>query len=243
MVGVNNMEKITKRLNFNQLEEGMIVAKNVEQNGRILLKKDNPITKQMVEKLRSLYFVGVVEVYTNEIQKKKTEAETKKEQGPTVISQDLLNDKNVLQNKLAISEQNAKLLQDKLDKVQAGKTQPITTYYVTAPNVTEGAKVVQEKIKEKDPTLPPEVLAKSDRTVVTPITKNGSGNGLAIDKQKVDVYKIDLRKDHRIKAGVTVVDSNVYNTVGYEQGRVEVLAQLKGTSLKGGTVLYNVIEK
>ena len=79
MVGVNNMEKITKRLNFNQLEEGMIVAKNVEQNGRILLKKDNPITKQMVEKLRSLYFVGVVEVYTNEIQKKKTEAETEKE--------------------------------------------------------------------------------------------------------------------------------------------------------------------
>ena len=168
--------------------------------------------------------------------------ETKKEQAPTVISQDLLNDKNVLQNKLAISEQNSKLLQDKLDKVQTGKIQPATTYYVQAPNVIKGAEVVQEKIKEKDPTLPPAVLAKSDRTVVTPITKDGSGNELPTENQKVDVYKIDLRKDHRIKAGVTVVDSTVYNTVGYEQGRVEVLAQAKGTSIKGGTVLYNVIE-
>ena len=168
--------------------------------------------------------------------------ETKKEQAPTIISQDLLESNNVLQNKLAISEQNAKLLQDKFDKIQSGKTQPVTTYYVTAPNVTEGAKVVQEKIKERDPALPPAVLAKSDRTVVTPITKDGSGNELATENQKVDVYKIDLRKDHRIKAGVTVIDSTVYNTVGYEQGRVELLAQAKGTSIKGGTVLYNVIE-
>jgi len=168
--------------------------------------------------------------------------EAKKEQAPTVISQDLLNDNNVLQNKLAISEQNAKLLQDKLDKVQTGKTQPVTTYYVQAPNVTEGAKVVQEKIKEKDPKLPPAVLEKSDRMVIAPIIKDGSGNELPTENQKVDVYKIDLRKDHRIKAGITVVDSTVYNTVGYEQGRVEVLAQLKGTNLKGGTVLYNVIE-
>ena len=173
---------------------------------------------------------------------KHSATETKKEQVPTVISQDLLNDKNVLQNKLDISEQNSKLLKDKLDKIQSGKTKPVTTYYVQAPNVTEGAKVVQGKIKEKDPTLPPAVLEKSDRTVVTPITKDGSGNELPTENQKVDVYKIDLRKDHRIKAGVTVVDSNVYNTVGYEQGRVEVLAQAKGTSIKGGTVLYNVIE-
>ncbi len=173
---------------------------------------------------------------------KNSATETKKEQAPTIISQDLLNDKNVLQNKLEISEQNAKLLQADLAKIQAGKTQPTTTYYVTAPNVTEGAKVVQEKIKSNDPKLPPAVLEKSDRTVVTPIMKDGSGNDLAIDKQKVDVYKIDLRKDHRIKAGITVIDSTLYNTVGYEQGRVEVLAQAKGTSLKGGSVLYNVIE-
>ena len=74
------MEKGTRRLNFNQLEEGMIVAKNIEQNGTILLKKDNPITKQMIEKMQGLYFLGIVEVYTNKVPKKKTEAEIKKEQ-------------------------------------------------------------------------------------------------------------------------------------------------------------------
>ena len=80
MVGVNIMEKNTRRLNFNQLEEGMIIAKNVEQNGRVLLKKDNPITKQMIEKLQNLYFIGVVEVYSKNPEKKKTEADRKKEQ-------------------------------------------------------------------------------------------------------------------------------------------------------------------
>lgn len=88
MVGVNIMEKNTKRLNFNQLEEGMIVAKNVEQNGRILLKKDNPITKQMIEKLQNLYFIGVVEVYIKKVEKKKTEAEIKKEQEHKKIEED-----------------------------------------------------------------------------------------------------------------------------------------------------------
>ena len=44
MVGVNIMEEKIKRISFNQLEEGMIIAKNVEQNGIILLKKDISIT-------------------------------------------------------------------------------------------------------------------------------------------------------------------------------------------------------
>ena len=56
MVGVNIMEKKTKRISFNQLEEGMIVAKNVEQNGIILLKKDIPITEQMIKKMQKLIF-------------------------------------------------------------------------------------------------------------------------------------------------------------------------------------------
>lgn len=88
MVGVNIMEKNTRRLSFNQLQEGMIVAKNVEQNGRILLKKDNPISNQMIEKLQSLYFVGTVEVYAKKVEKKKTEAEIKKEQQHKIVEQE-----------------------------------------------------------------------------------------------------------------------------------------------------------
>ena len=164
------------------------------------------------------------------------------DQQPVQISQDLLDDVNALQNKLNTSEQNAKLLQVALDKVQAGKTQSVANYYVTAPSVERAATIVEKQIAENDPTLPPAAIEKTDRTVVTPITKDASGQMLPADQQKVDVYKIDLRKDHRIKAGVTVVDSTAYETIGYEQGRVEALAHFSGTNFKGGSVMYNVVE-
>ena len=164
------------------------------------------------------------------------------DQQPVQISQDLLDNVNALQNKLDISEQNAKLLQTAFDKVQAGKTQPVANYYVTAPSVERAATIVEKQIAANDPTLPPAALEKTDRTVVTPITKDASGQMLPADQQKVDVYKIDLRKDHRIKAGVTVVDSTAYETIGYEQGRVEALAHFRGTECKGGSVIYNVAE-
>jgi len=164
------------------------------------------------------------------------------DQQPVQISQDLLDNVNALQNKLNISEQNAKLLQIVLDKVQAGKTQPVANYYVTAPTVEKAATIVEKQIAANDPTLPPAAIEKTDRTVVAPITKDASGQVLPADQQKVDVYKINLRKDHRIKAGATVVDSTGYETIGYEQGRVEALAHFSGTNFKGGSVMYNVAE-
>jgi len=164
------------------------------------------------------------------------------DQQPVQISQDLLDNVNALQNKLDISEQNAKLLQTALDKIQAGKTQPVANYYVTAPTVEKAATIVEKQIAANDPTLPPATLEKTDRTVVTPIVKDAAGQALPMDQQKVDVYKIDLRKDHRIKAGVTIVDSTAYETIGYEQGRVEALAHFKGSECKGASVMYNVIE-
>jgi hypothetical protein len=169
-------------------------------------------------------------------------AAVNEEQQPVVIPQDLLDNTNALQNKLNISEQNAKLLQTALDKVQTGKTSPVANYYVTAPNVEKAATIVEKQIASNDPTLPPAALEKTDRTVVTPIEKDSAGNVLPADQQKVDVYKINLRKDHRIKAGMTVADSTAYETIGYEQGRVEVLAHFKGKDLKGGSVMYNVAE-
>ena len=181
--------------------------------------------------LIAAYFIGHHQVTT-----------TEKNQQPVGIPQELLDNTNALQNKLNISEQNAKLLQAALDKVQAEKTQPVANYYVTAPTVERAATIVEKQIEANDPTLPPATLEKTDRTVVTPITKDAVGQVLPADKQKVDVYKIDLRKDHRIKAGMTVVDSTVYETIGYEQGRVEGVAHFSGTNFKGATVMYNIAE-
>ena len=36
----------------------MIVARNVEQNGKVLLKKDIAITEQIIKKMQKLYFIG-----------------------------------------------------------------------------------------------------------------------------------------------------------------------------------------
>lgn len=74
------MKRKTRVISFNQLEEGMVVAKDVEQNGRTLLKKDMAINQQMIKQIQRLYIVGSVEVYDDKAEKKKINIETKKEE-------------------------------------------------------------------------------------------------------------------------------------------------------------------
>ena len=161
---------------------------------------------------------------------------------PAVMTQEQTQDTERLRAQLDISERNAADLKRKLADVQRGGQAPSTTYYVTAPTVERAAQVVERQIKEDAPTLPRAAREKTDRTVVTPITKDKDGKDLPLAEQKVDVYKINLRKDHRIKAGASVIDGKALVTVGYEQGRFEALAHFNGGRYKGATVMYNVAE-
>ena len=161
---------------------------------------------------------------------------------PAVMTQEQTQDAERLRAQLDISRANANALQKRLAEVQAGQCAPTTTYYVSAPTVERAAQVVEKQIREDDPTLPRAAREKSDRTVVTPITKDKDGKDLPPADQKVDVYKINLRKDHRIKAGASVIDGKALMTVGYEQGRFEALAHFDGGRYKGATVMYNVAE-
>ena len=161
---------------------------------------------------------------------------------PTAMTQEEAQDMERLRAQLDISERNAADLKRKLADVQRGGQAPSTTYYVTAPTVERAAQVVERQIREDDPTLPRAAREKSDRTVVTPITQDKDGKALSPDDQRVDVYKINLRKDHRIKAGASVIDGKALMTVGYEQGRFEALAHFDGGRYKGATVMYNVAE-
>lgn len=117
---------------------------------------------------------------------------------------------------------------------RSGSTTPQISYYVTAPTVEKGAETVAKQIEEKSPEAPAGVLQKSDRTIVTPNA----------DKQKVDVYKISLRKAHKLKAGVTYVDSHAYLTTGYQAGRWEGLVHFDTRTMepKGGTITYTLLE-
>ena len=161
---------------------------------------------------------------------------------PVVMTQEETQDIKELRNQLDISERNAADLQRKLADVQRGGQAPSTTYYVTAPTVERAATVVERQIRMDDATLPIAAREKTDRTVVTPIIKGVDGKDLPADQQKVDVYKINLRKDHRIKAGTTMLDGKALVTVGYEQGRFEALAHFDGARCRGATIMYNVAE-
>ncbi|WP_444498840.1 hypothetical protein [Veillonella seminalis] len=80
--------------------------------------------------------------------------------------------------------------------------------------------------------MPAAVNEKSDKTIVT---QNE-------DAQKVDVYKINLNKSHKIKSGVTAIDNKLYPTVGYQAGKFEGLVHFKDNGIKGASVLYTVME-
>ena len=164
------------------------------------------------------------------------------QQKPAVVTQDQTQDAKALRQQLDISRANAEALRQQLAAVQAGQRAPAATYYVTAPTVERAATIVERQIKADDPTLPMAARERTDRTVVTPIVKDKDGKELPPEQQKVDVYKINLRKDHRIKAGATMVDGKAYATVGYEQGRFEALVHLDGAQVHGGSVMYNIVE-
>ena len=161
---------------------------------------------------------------------------------PAVMTHGEMQDVTALRNQLDISRANAQALQKRLAEAQAGQRAPSTTYYVTAPTVERAAQVVERQIREDDPTLPMAAREKTDRTVITPITQDKDGKDLPPTEQKVDVYKINLRKDHRIKAGASVIDGKPLMSIGYEQGRLEALAHFDGGRYKGATVTYNIIE-
>ena len=161
---------------------------------------------------------------------------------PVVMTQEETQDARELKDRLDISTENASALEKRITAIQAGQRAPSTTYYVTAPTVERAATVVERQIRTDDPTLPMATREKSDRTVVTPIIKDKDGQDLPSDQQKVDVYKINLRKDRRIKAGASVVDGKALATIGYEQGRFEALAHFDGARCRGATVMYNVAE-
>nr|DAV94403.1 MAG TPA: hypothetical protein [Caudoviricetes sp.] len=161
---------------------------------------------------------------------------------PAVMTQEQTQDVKALQARLDISKSNAETLQRRLADIQVGQRAPTVTYHVTAPTVERAATVVERQIRTDDAALPMAAREKTDRTVVTPIVKDKDGKDLPPDQQKVDVYKINLRKDHRIKAGATMIDGKALVTVGYEKGRFEALAHFDGARCRGATLMYNVAE-
>ncbi len=129
---------------------------------------------------------------------------------------------------LNVSDAEAKEIVEKVETVK----KPEVSYTVEAPTVESAAEKVTDQIKTGDTTIPKATAAKTDRTAVVADT----------DKQKVDVYKINLRNNHKIKAGISYIDSKTYANVGYQAGKVEVIGHYGGENRKGVSVMYTLKE-
>lgn len=147
-----------------------------------------------------------------------------------------------LQENLSISNDNAAAVAKHIEDIQARAYRPSVTFQVASSTPAAAAADVERRIDAGDMTLPATAIEKTDRTIVTPITKDVAGNDIPAADQRVDVYKINLRKDHRIKAGITAAGGRAYTTIGYEQGKIEGLIHFDGAKPDGGSVMYNIAE-
>lgn len=141
-------------------------------------------------------------------------------------------DKNSVKKDLRVSDREAAEIVTKIERIHDGTTRPNVSYYVTAPNLTTAADRTEQAIRKNDSQIPLAARAKSDRTVVT----------VDNERQKVDVYKINLRNNHKIKAGGTYIDGKPYLSIGYQAGRIEGIVHTDGTGVRGGTVMYTIKE-
>ena len=141
-------------------------------------------------------------------------------------------DKNSVKKNLHVSDGEAAEIVTKIERIHDGKTVPNVSYYVTAPNLTAAADKMEQAIRKNDSQIPKAARAKSDRTIVT----------VDEERQKVDVYKINLRNNHKIKAGGTYIDGKPYLSIGYQAGRIEGIVHTDGTGVRGGTLMYTIKE-
>lgn len=141
-------------------------------------------------------------------------------------------DKNSVKKDLHVSDREASEIVTKIERIHDGTTRPNVSYYVTAPNLTTAADKTEQAIRKNDSQIPKAARAKSDRTVVT----------VDEERQKVDVYKINLRNNHKIKSGGTYIDGKPYLSIGYQAGRVEGIVHTDGTGVRGCSLMYTVKE-
>ena len=149
---------------------------------------------------------------------------------PKVMTTEQVKQSDTVAKEIHVTQPEARTIVRDIER--SADTTPQITYYVTTPTVEGAAKKTAEAIRTNSPALPAEVTKKTDRTIVT------ADN----DRQKVDVYKITLRKAHKIKAGMTYLDNHAYLNAGYQAGRWEGLAHFNAEGFKGATVMYTIKE-
>ena len=153
-----------------------------------------------------------------------------KKERPVVMTQEEATNAKTVEKEASVSPAESRIISREIER--SADTPPAVTYYVQAPTLEKAATETAKAIETQSQAIPPAAAKKSDRTIVT------------ADKQlnKVDVYKISLRRAHKLKAGMTYVDDKAYLSAGYQAGRWEGLAHFDGNGFQGATVMYTLKE-
>lgn len=156
-----------------------------------------------------------------------------KKEEPKVLDYKQTTDPAAIQKKLDVSQGTAREITREIYHVQQSDAPPAITYYVQAPDLTSGAETVARDIQDDKPSVPAAAREKTDRTVVT----------ADHDHQKVDVYKVNLRKPHKVKVGAMTTGDKTYIGAGYQYGRWEgMLYTRTGRKVEAGSITYTIKE-
>lgn len=149
---------------------------------------------------------------------------------PVVMTQEEATDAKTVEEKVHVSPAESRIITREIER--SADTPPVVTYYVQAPTLEKAADATAKAIETQSPAIPPAAAKKTDRTIVTADNK----------LNKVDVYKISLRKAHKLKAGMTYVNDKFYLSAGYQAGRWEGLAHFNQKGFQGTTLMYTIKE-
>ena len=143
----------------------------------------------------------VIGVYLyNNIQEQKELEE--KLHNATQLTAEQAQDVEYLQNQLDMKKDDAKETVTIIKEAQSNQIPPNTTITIQAPTPQQAVEQTTERIQEKDPTLPPEAIEDTDKTIVSEQPEN--------EEYQVGVYKINLQKDWSIGTGLGINDDEVY---------------------------------
>lgn len=164
-----------------------------------------------------------LDVYMYKEEKRVTESLTVKYEDST--------NSEKMKKALGIDSGTSREITREIERIHDGDVRPIVTYTVETPTVEAAATETAKAIKEGNARLPAPALEQTDRTVVTPNT----------DKQTVDVYKINPRNNHKIKAGLLSADGKTYLGAGYQAGRWEGMVYTRsGRGIDAASVSYTI---
>lgn len=169
------------------------------------------------------FFITGLIVYMHHEEKRVTEPITVKYEDST--------NSEKMKKALGVDAGTSREITRQIERIHDGDVRPVATYTVEAPTIEAAATETTKSIEQKDTRLPKQAVEKTDRTVITPDP----------NKQTVDVYKINLRNNHKIKAGLLSVDGKTYLGAGYQAGRWEGMVYTRsGRGIDAGSIMYTI---